>query len=144
MDVVKLLKFKCTSLRSYFEDYIHRNKNCFQMSTSSTSKILATPLLPQQKLDIIYEWPIPSKKEANLFTLIIFYYTCGKNVFRLMFLTPVGFSGWTMVTCLIIMWIFSSRQMRNYFYNSFMGIHYIFFLFFIMLYYHPLRYVQYV
>ncbi|XP_070501180.1 NADPH oxidase 4-like isoform X3 [Chironomus tepperi] len=60
------------------------------------------------------------------------------NVFRLMFLTPVGFSGWTMVGCLIIMWIFSSRQMRNYFYNSFMGIHYIFFLFFIMLYYHPL------
>lgn len=57
-----------------------------------------------------------------------------------MFLTPVGFSGWTMMACLVIIWTFSTRQMREYFYNSFLGVHHLFLLFFVMMYYHPVRY----
>ncbi|CRL07290.1 CLUMA_CG020269, isoform A [Clunio marinus] len=59
------------------------------------------------------------------------------NIFRLIFLTPVGFSGWTMVACLIIIWTFSTRQMREYFYNSFLGVHHLFLLLLVMMYYHP-------
>ena len=62
-----------------------------------------------------------------------------QNVFRLMFLTPVGFSGWTMIACLVVIWTFSTRQMREYFYNSFLGVHHLFLFFFIMMYYHPVR-----
>lgn len=57
-----------------------------------------------------------------------------------MFLTPVSFSGWTMLACLVIIWTFTTRQMRQYFYNSFLGVHHLFLLFFIMMYYHPVRY----
>ncbi|CAO1437791.1 unnamed protein product [Diamesa tonsa] len=60
------------------------------------------------------------------------------NMFRLLFATPTGFSGIIMLACLIIMWIFSTRQMRNFFYNSFLGVHHLFLLFYVMMYYHPL------
>lgn len=30
------------------------------------------------------------------------------------------------------------RPMRNYFYNSFLGVHHLFLLFFVMMYFHPL------
>jgi hypothetical protein len=62
-----------------------------------------------------------------------------QNVFRLMFLTPTGFSGWTMMACLVIIWTFSTRHMREYFYNSFLGVHHLFLVVFIMMYYHPVR-----
>lgn len=84
-------------------------------------------------------------KFNGLFTasqLIIFRSrACNQNVFRLMFLTPVGFSGWTMMALLVIIWTFSTRQMREYFYNSFLGVHHLFLVFFIMMYYHPVRYL---
>lgn len=43
-----------------------------------------------------------------------------------------------MLACLGIIWSFSTRQMRNYFYNSFLGVHHLFLLFFVMMYFHPL------
>lgn len=59
-------------------------------------------------------------------------------MFRLLFATPTGFSGIIMLACLIIIWIFSTRQMRDFFYNSFLGVHHLFLLFYVMMYYHPL------
>ena len=59
-------------------------------------------------------------------------------MFRLLFFTPTGFSGIIMLACLIIIWIFSTRQMRNFFYNSFLGVHHLFLLFYVMMFYHPL------
>ena len=59
-------------------------------------------------------------------------------MFRLLFATPTGFSGIIMLACLIIIWIFATRQMRNFFYNSFLGVHHLFLLFYVMMYYHPL------
>lgn len=46
-----------------------------------------------------------------------------------------------MMALLVIIWTFSTRQMREYFYNSFLGVHHLFLVFFIMMYYHPVRYL---
>lgn len=43
-----------------------------------------------------------------------------------------------MIACITIIWSFSSRHMRKYFYNSFLGVHHLFLVLIIMMFYHPL------
>lgn len=47
-----------------------------------------------------------------------------------------------MLACLLVIWTFSTRQMRTFFYNSFLGVHHLFILFICMMYYHPVRSVD--
>ncbi|KAL1375945.1 hypothetical protein pipiens_017182 [Culex pipiens pipiens] len=57
---------------------------------------------------------------------------------RLLLATPTGFSGCVMLTTLLAIAYFSSRQMRDRFYNSFFAAHHLFLLFYGMMFYHPL------
>lgn len=71
--------------------------------------------------------------------VINYFQHLAQTVFRLVFLTPCGFSGWVMLSCLAAIWASSTRQMREYSYNSFLGIHHLFMLLFAMMLYHPVR-----
>lgn len=57
---------------------------------------------------------------------------------RLLVATPTGFSGCVMLATLFIIAHFSSRQMRDRFYNSFLASHHLFLVFYGMMFYHPL------
>ncbi|XP_021707161.1 NADPH oxidase 4 isoform X3 [Aedes aegypti] len=57
---------------------------------------------------------------------------------RLLVATPTGFSGCVMLVTLFAIAYFSSRQMRDRFYNSFLASHHLFLVFYGMMFYHPL------
>ncbi|XP_058822387.1 NADPH oxidase 4-like isoform X2 [Topomyia yanbarensis] len=60
------------------------------------------------------------------------------SVLRLLIATPTGFSGCVMLVTLFVIAYFSSRQMRDRFYNSFLTSHHLFLIFYGMMFYHPL------
>ncbi|XP_058451459.1 NADPH oxidase 4-like [Malaya genurostris] len=60
------------------------------------------------------------------------------SVFRLLIATPTGFSGCVMMIALFAIAYFSSRQMRDRFYNNFITSHHLFIVFYGMMFYHPL------
>lgn len=60
-----------------------------------------------------------------------------QSVFRLIFLSPTGFTGNVMFGLLIVMWICSTREIRDKYYNLFLASHHLFLVFFALMYFHP-------
>lgn len=60
-----------------------------------------------------------------------------QSVFRLIFLSPTGFTGNVMFALLIVMWICSTREIRDKYYNLFLASHHLFLVFFALMYFHP-------